>query len=83
MSRVFCVRALGENRGELGAVGRPVGNVSNGNNTVKGGNNLDYTKLRLKRDRPDLYEREAMRRVFCVWSVGNDHRNDHGFQRTL
>jgi hypothetical protein len=45
---------LQENRGELGSVGRPSGNVSNGNNTAKGGNNLDYTKRRLKRDRPDL-----------------------------
>lgn len=42
----------------MGEVGRPTGNVSNGNNTVKGGNNLDYTKRRLKRDRPDLYELE-------------------------
>jgi hypothetical protein len=46
MSRVFCVRALGENRGELGAVGRPSGNVCNANIKPKGGT-ADYTKRRL------------------------------------
>ena len=52
-----CVRLLEANRGELGSVGRPSENVSNRNIKTKGGTNLDYTKLRIKRDRPDLYER--------------------------
>ena len=51
-----CVRLLEENRGELGSVGRPVGNVRNSNITTRS-QTTDYTKLRLKRDRPDPYER--------------------------
>jgi hypothetical protein len=43
----------------IGAVGRPVDNASNRNISVKGGTSADYTRKRLKRDRPDLLERVA------------------------
>lgn len=53
-----CVRLLEANRGELGGVGRPVSNPDNVSIKKRDfGNSSDYTKLRLKRDRPDLYER--------------------------
>lgn len=53
-----CVRLLEANRGEL----LPNGKAGNGRSfdnvkPTQGGNSADYTKLRLKRDRPDLYER--------------------------
>lgn len=51
-----CVRLLEANRGELGSHGGAREQVCNSNLSAKGGT-TDYTKLRLKRDRPDLYER--------------------------
>jgi hypothetical protein len=50
-----CVRALEENRGELGSVGRPSEKGCNTTITKKG--TADHWKRRLKRDRPDLYEK--------------------------
>lgn len=53
-----CVRLLEENRGELGPHRRPTNDESNkGCNTTFTKGSSDHWKLRLKRDRPDLYER--------------------------
>ena len=59
---------LEANRGKLGSHGGARDQVNNVNSKSIGGNSADYTKLRLKRDRPDLYEREAMRRGF-LWAA--------------
>jgi hypothetical protein len=52
-----CVRALEENRGGLGSHGGA--REQDGNRTLQSsrGTTSDYTKRRLKRDRPDLYEK--------------------------
>jgi hypothetical protein len=61
-----CVRMLEENRGELptqeigkGKPGPGRGKTDDNVNRLpaQGGNSSDYTKRRLKRDRPDLYEK--------------------------
>jgi hypothetical protein len=51
-----CVRALEDNRGGLGSHGGTREQVRN-SNLSKSSQTTDYTKRRLKRDRPDLYEK--------------------------